>query len=63
MKPKKLFHAIVVVGATLAGGCGDDTTTDAGTDAGARIADAAMDAAAEPEDAGAEDEDAMVLIL
>ncbi|MFK7987558.1 MAG: hypothetical protein AB8I08_16180 [Sandaracinaceae bacterium] len=68
MKPKKLFHAVVVVGATLVGGCGDDRTTDAGavvdagTDAAVAIADAAMDAATEPDDAGME-EDAMVLIL
>ncbi|MEZ4335657.1 MAG: hypothetical protein R3B82_03430 [Sandaracinaceae bacterium] len=63
MRPSKLFHTVVIVGAALTGGCGDGTSD---TDAGA-IADAAMDAAAavdagEPVDAG-EEEDAMVLIL
>jgi len=72
MRPKKLFHTIVVVGAALTGGaCGSTPEdSDAGAvvaDAGAMIADAAMDAAMDrdagaPEDAG-EDEDAMVLIL
>jgi hypothetical protein len=76
VKPSKLFHTVVIVGACLTGGCGDDRgTVDAGTppeDAGAMIADAAMDAAAsvpdagEADDAGATDDagqDAMVLIL
>ncbi len=62
MRPSKLFHTVVIVGAALTGGCGDTADVDAGA-----IADAAMDAAAavdagEPIDAG-EEEDAMVLIL
>ena len=64
MRPSKLFHTVVIVGAALTGGCGDGSS---GSDAGEAIADAAMDAAAavdagEPVDAG-EEEDAMVLIL
>jgi len=77
MRPSKLFHTVVIVGAALAGGCSDDrAVTDSGPplaqDAGTLIADAAMDAAsALPDagdvldDAGMADggEDAMVLIL
>ena len=67
MKPKKLFHAIVVLGAALGGGCGEASEADAGArDAGEVIADAALDAAL-ADDAGpmddAGEEDAMVLIL
>ena len=67
MRPSKLFHAIVIVGAAMTGGCGASSDTDAGepiADAGEAIADAAMDAATDPEDAGVDaGEDAMVLIL
>ena len=78
MRPRKLFHTIVVLGATLTGGCGstvddDDAGSDAAmmladagdvTDAGA-VADAAMDAAMDNDAGGDFDagEDAMVLIL
>ncbi len=64
MRPTKLFHAIVVVGASLTA-CGgdDDVVADAGTDAG-RDASAAIDAAMN-DDAGEDDagEDAFVAIL
>ncbi len=64
MRPTKLFHAIVVVGASLTA-CGgdDDVVADAGTDAG-RDASAAIDAAMS-DDAGEDDagEDAFVAIL
>lgn len=69
MRPSKLFHTVVILGAALGGGCGSTSDSDAGAvaDAGS-IADAAMDAAAAvdagagPTDAG-EEEDGMVLIL
>ena len=71
MRTRRLFNVIVVLGASITGGCGASTTStdgsttaadapgpDAGTDA-ALLADASQAA-----DAGAEeDEDAMVLIL
>ncbi len=68
MRPSKLFHTVVILGAALGGGCGSTSDSDAGAvaDAGS-IADAAMDAALAvdaggPDDAG-EEEDGMVLIL
>lgn len=76
MRPSRLFHTIVIVGASLGGACGSSTH---GMDASeprdaeaedARIADAARDAAMDAgvgEDAGPEPidagQDAMVLIL
>lgn len=76
MRPSRLFHTIVILGASLGGACGSSTH---GLDAGessdaeaedARIADAARDAAIDAgaiEDAGPEPfdagQDAMVLIL
>ncbi len=71
MRTGKLFHAIVIVGASLTAACGDGGSDDAGPgagdageDAGGMIADAgdALDAGA-PTDAGPEPDDAMVLIL
>jgi hypothetical protein len=75
MKPRRLFHTIVILGASLTSGCGGDgegPVADTGpVDAGAdssMMADAsgAMDATAEldamlPGDGG--EEDGMVLIL
>ena len=68
MRVGKLFHAIVIVGASLTGACGDGDGNDAGpddADAGEVVADAgAMDAGADAGDAPADaGEDAMVLIL
>lgn len=66
MRPTKLFHAIVVVGASLTACGGDDDVVadagpglDAGRDASAAI-DAAMNDDAGEDDAG---EDAFVAIL
>jgi len=59
---KQLFHAIVIVGAALTAGCGDDESkpsTDAGMADASRVIDAAL-----PIDSGADARvDAMVIII